>query len=198
MKQQVFVIHGGNAFNTYDEYIAYLRGKVVDLDSFSFKGWKSRLQERLGDNYEVYPLRMPNGQNAKYLEWMIWFEKYIPFMQDGVILVGHSLGGVFLAKYLSENSFPKKIKATYMVAAPYNEDEGKEMPEFSITHPLRKLEEQGGKLFIYHSKDDPVVAFTEMEKYKKELPKAIFRIFEDKGHFNMEEFPEIVEDIKVL
>ena len=196
MKQPVFIIHGGNAFGTYDEYIAYLREKVIDLGKLFSKDWKSELQEKLGEDFEVYALRMPNGQNAKYLEWRIWFEKYIPFMNEEVVLVGHSLGGVFLAKYLSENHFPKKIRATFLVAAPYNEDEGKILPEFAVTGQVLSLAEQAGMLYMYHSKDDPVVNFTEMEKYQKELPGATFRVFNDRGHFNMEDFPEIVQDIQ--
>ena len=75
MKQQVFVIHGGNAFGTYDEYIAYLREKIIDLAKLFYKDWKSRLQENLGGNYEVYLLVMPNKQNATFFEWSLWSQK---------------------------------------------------------------------------------------------------------------------------
>ena len=200
MKQQVFVVHGGEVFDDHDKYISFLRNTKVDLEMLSKKSWKSHLSENLGEDFEFFFLRMPNSMNAKYSEWKIWFEKYISFMQEEVILLGTSLGAVFLAKYLSENNFPKKIKATFLVAPPYDEDEteGSTLPEFAITATLSKLEEQAGELYFYFSKDDPVVAFTEMEKYQKELPRATFRIFEDRMHFNMEEFPEIVEDIKNL
>lgn len=196
MKKQVFVIHGGTAFGTYDEYIAYLRGKAVDLAKLLSKDWKDTLQKFLGEDFEVYFLKMPNSQDAKYLEWAIWFEKYIPFMNDGVILVGHSLGAVFLARYLSENTFPKCTKGVFLVAAPYEDDEGRKLPEFAITGPLARLGEQVKNLFFYHSKDDPVVPFSELARYQKELPEATYRIFDNRLHFNAESFPEIVEDIK--
>lgn len=196
MKQQIFVIHGGTAFDSYDEYVAYLRSKTVDLDKLVSKDWKDRLQGNLDDDFTVYLLKMPNSQNAKYLEWAIWFEKYIPLMNEGALLVGHSLGAVFLAKYLAENRFPKTIKGVFLVAAPYDDDEGRKLPEFAITAPLAQLGAQAGKLFFYHSKDDPVVAFSELSRYERELPAATYRIFEDRLHFNMESFPEIVEDIK--
>lgn len=198
MKQQVFVIHGGNSFETYDEYISYLKSKEVDLEKLFRKDWKTNLQNDLGEGFEVYLLKMPNGMNAKYFEWGLWFEKYIPFMKDEVILVGHSLGAVFLAKYLSEVHFPIEIKGTFLVAAPYDMDEGRKLPEFAITAPLNKLEERAGKLFMYQSKDDPIVDYSELEKYQKEMKSATFRVFEDRQHFNQEEFPEIVEDIRNL
>ena len=63
---------------------------------------------------------MPNLINAKYNEWEIIFNKLVPFLNDTIIFIGHSLGGV-LAKYLSENKFPKKILATFLICAPYDD-----------------------------------------------------------------------------
>lgn len=194
---QVFVIHGGTTFATYEEYLHYLKTKEIDIQTLKAKGWKDSL-DSLGPGYEVIAPRMPNAQNAKYEEWKLWFERFIPFLKDGVVLVGHSLGGVFLAKYLSENSFPKKIKATLLVAAPYEYDIGSPLPQFSIQKPLKKFGEQGGKIILYHSKDDPIVPFTELAKYQKELPEAQVRVFEDRGHFNHEEFPEVLQDLTEL
>lgn len=196
MKQQVFVIHGGTTFAEYDAYISYLKSKEVALEKLKAKDWKANLEAELGDGFEVYLVKMPNAQNARYFDWALWFEKYIPLLQDGVIFIGHSLGAVFLAKYMAENDVKKKIKATFLVAAPHDEDEGRPMPEFSITTSLKKLASQAGTLYMYHSKDDPVVAYNELEKYRKELPEAVCNVFEDKLHFNQESFPEIVQDIK--
>jgi hypothetical protein len=141
---------------------------------------------------------MPNGFNAKYEEWKIWFERHIPFMRDGVILLGHSLGGIFLAKFLSENDFPKKINATLLVAAPYDAGGDYSLADFVIRGPLERFAKQGGEVYLYHSEDDPIVDSGELEKYKKKLPDATIRVFKDRGHFDQEEFPEIVEDIKKL
>jgi len=47
-------------------------------------------------------------------------------------------------------------------------------------------------------KDDPVVPFAQVKKYKIELPNAEEIIFEDREHFSQEEFPELVKALKVL
>lgn len=194
--KQVLVIHGGDAFATYEEYIEFLNDCSVDLTDGRKRGWKARLIEVLGPDFEVTLPKMPNAQNAKYAEWKLWFEKYIPLLDDEVMLVGHSFGGSFLAKYLSEESFPKKIRATFLIAAPYDHDSEREVVEFVLPESLALLERQGGKIHLYHSTDDPVVDFSELQKYIDAFPKAVVKTFDDRGHFNQETFPEIVEDIK--
>jgi hypothetical protein len=114
-------------------------------------------------------------------------------------LLGHSLGGTFVAKYLSENDFPKKILATFLVSACYDDEaSGYSLDDFALPQSLEKLKEQGGKIFLIQSKDDKVVPFKDFEKYKKDLPMAETMIFEDRGHFDQSEFPEIVEKIKEI
>lgn len=194
--RQVLVIHGGDSFATYEEYFQSL--KDFELEVRSGSGWKSNLAKDLGEDYEVLRPSMPNKESAKFEEWKIWFEKYIPYIRDEVILVGHSLGGSFLAKYLSENRLPSTILGTFLVAAPYDQDDGRELVEFAAPSDLALLEEQGGDLFLYHSTDDPVVNFSELAKYRTALPEAHIRTFEDRQHFNQEEFLEIVQDIKSL
>ncbi len=203
MKKQIIVIHGGNTFKTYEDYFSFLKNRQIDFKKFKNlrNGWKDNLGNRLGKDFEVIFPVMPNKANAKYSEWKIWFEKGIPYFEPEVVLVGHSLGGIFLAKYLSENKFPKKIRATLIVAAPFDtkdREKSKSLANFILPENLNKFEKQGGKIFIYHSKDDPLVPFVDFGKYQRNLKNAIGRVFTDRGHFDLEEFPELVEDIKNL
>lgn len=199
MKKQIIVIHGGGVFDTYKEYIDFLKKYKLDFKKLQLKLWKENLPNRLGKGFEVISPRMPNSMNAKYKEWKIMFEKLFPFLKNNLILLGHSLGGIFLAKYLSENKFPRKIKATFLVAAPYDDKTIKDsLGDFKLPKKLDKFQKQGGKIFLYQSKDDLSVSFVDLKKYKKSLPEAEVVMFRKKGHFNQVEFPEIVKDIKRL
>src|SRR5688572_30779020 len=100
MKKQVLVIHGGDAFPSYKEYLDFLLNFPIELKDLFRKNWKSFLAEKLGPDYEAIAPQMPNKNNAKYAEWKIWLKKILPLLEDEVVLIGHSLGGVFLAKYL--------------------------------------------------------------------------------------------------
>jgi len=120
-------------------------------------------------------------------------------LRDRVVLIGHSLGGIFLAKYLSENDFPKKISATYLIAAPYDaEDSEYSLADFTLPKSLEKLRRQGGKIFIFQSEDDPVVPFPNSEKYLRALPNAKKMVFKNNGHFSQEKFPELIESVKKI
>lgn len=194
---QILVIHGGDAFDTHEEYISFLKNFEVDLESLKEKKWKSSLQEELGSNFEVLQPRMPNSFNCRYIEWKLWFEKYLPLLESEIILIGHSMGAIFLAKYLSENGIDKNVRGLFLVAAPYDEEVSNEsLVDFALTQDLSNLQEKIKNIFIYHSRDDEIVPFADFEKYKKDIPNATFRVFQDRGHFNQEEFPEIIEDIK--
>lgn len=198
MKRQILIIHGGNAFDTHDQFISDLKKREVYLDQFKTVDWKYNLGKDLGEEYEVLNPKMPNSQNAKYSEWKIWFERIAPHLEDSVILIGHSLGGIFLAKYLSENNFKKKIKAVILVAPPFNSPTKHPLADFILIRGLENFEKQAGKIIIFHSKDDSVVPFSNAKSYVKVLKSAELLSFEKMGHFNQENFPEIEKVIKSL
>ena len=199
MKKQIIVIHGGDTFCTYKQYISFLKEYKINFGKIKNEGWKNSLGEKLGKDFEVVCPKMPNSYNAKYLEWKIWFEKIIPFLENNVILVGHSLGGIFLAKYLSENKFTKKILATFLIAAPYDDKSADySLADFKLKKDLSQLQDQSEKLFIYQSQDDDIVSFADLKKYKKALPGANYKEFKSRGHFLQKNFPEIVREIRKI
>lgn len=197
--RQVVVVHGGESFDTYEEYLAWLESQEVTLFPEERKGWRKGLQEALGEGYEVVLMRMPSGQNAKYKEWKLWFDKHVPLMAPEIILVGHSLGGVFLAKYLDEVTLPKKILGVFLVAAPYGNGPDYSLADFTLVgKTLQNLWTQCGTVVLYHSTDDQVVPFSDLAAYQVQLPFARASIFGDRGHFLSDTFPELVADIRAL
>lgn len=197
-KIQILLVHGGMTFKNKKDYLRYLKTRKISLKKkITWSG--DYLDKKLGRNFELIRPRMPLPDDAKYDDWKIYFKRHIPYLRNNLILIGHSLGGIFLAKYLSENKFPKKILATILVAAPYggkNKNANYTLGDFSLPKNLTKFQKQGGKIFICHSKDDPVVPFVDADKYKKALPEAKMVVFKNREHFNQESFPEIIKMIK--
>ena len=207
-KQQVFYIQGGDSFSKYENYLEYL--KVIDVSGLPTEEespvrWSKNLREDLGDEFEVFTPAMPNKLNASYKEWKIWFERYLEYLHDDVILVGWSLGGAFLSKYLIENDLPFKVKALFLLAAVYgdgslvDEESGEDAGDFLYdVNRLSDIANKVGRITIMHSKDDFVVPYEHALKYKEALPEAALLTFEDKHHFLVEELPELLTEIRKI
>ncbi len=196
-KIRVIFIHGGNSFESYEEYLENLSQTPAKWNQKTTK-WKDSLDEFLGDNYKVCGLSMPNSQNANYKEWQIQFDKIRDSLDYKTVLVGHSLGGIFLAKYLSENPLSQKISQLHLIAAPFER-----VGSFSLDQNLsqsstnlEQIQKNCQQIYLYHSSDDLVVNFEELAKYQAQLPLAQSLIFSTRGHFLQPEFPELVEQIK--
>ncbi len=201
--QTIIFIQGGNTYASYDEYIQHLTNVPVDTETLFRKKWRHTLGEVLGDGYAVLSPHMPNKDNARYLEWSIWFEKYLPLIPKDIIVIGHSLGGLFLSKYLSEHTIDKTIRGLFLVCPPFNADsnDSYNLVDFSLSpEKLAHISNQAQSIFHYHSTDDPIVPYAESQKYRAALGGSHFihRALQGRGHIWGEEFPEIIDDIKSL
>ncbi len=202
-KQQIFFIHGAESFSHYEAFLDNLRIKpIYDLPSAEpSQRWTHTLRSDLGTDYEVFMPSMPNKQNARYLEWKIWFERHFEYLRDGCVLIGWSQGGYFLAKYLTEERLPFTVKALVLMAAPFAPDDfgGEDGGDFAFdTSRVGKIEEKVERVYILHSTDDPVVPVAHAERYQKALPSATILLHNDKNHFLVPEFPELIEMLRGL
>ncbi len=88
MKKQILFIHSAGAQGPHEG-----SGRLV-----------AHLQKGLGPEYQVlYPI-MPDPENPAYEPWKAQLEKELTALEGEAILVGHSLGGSVLLKYLSEEA----------------------------------------------------------------------------------------------
>ena len=204
-KQQVFYIHGGESFENREDFINRL--KTAELwhlpkeDEEESKGkWTSHLAEDLGSDFEVIMPPMPNKQNARFDEWSIWFERHFEYVKGSPILIGCSLGAMFLAKYLTHNNLQFRPKAVFLIAGAYNIpgfDDAVSCRDFLVdTDSIKTVADKTDKLVIIHSKDDFVVPYEHGLALSASIPEAEFITFEDKNHFLIEEFPELLEMVK--
>jgi len=198
-KPQILIVHGGMTFRNQKEYLHFLRTREISLDEKS-KWWTNEyLNKKLSRTFQIIRPRMPLSENAKYKEWKIHFERYIPKLRNNVIFIGCSLGGIFLAKYLSENRFPKKILSVYLVCPPYDNTLSEEdlVGGFRLKSDISLIEKSCKHLYLMFSKNDKVVPLSQAEKFRKKLKSAKIIIYKNKnGHFKISKFPEIVRMIR--
>lgn len=195
---QILYIHGGMTFKSQKDYLEYLKTREISLEKAP--RWNEvYLPKKLGKNFLVIRPRMPLSDNAKYSDWKIHFERFLPKLGKDFILMGNSLGGIFLARYLSENKLRRKPIATYLVCPPFdNRITGEDLVGgFKLKSDLSLLEKNSKNLYLLFSKNDPVVPPSQAKKYATKLKNATIIVYDHiEGHFQVSEFPEIVKMIK--
>lgn len=198
MKKQILVIHGGMTFKSDKDYVDFLKNRKISLEKKKY--WSGEyLEKSLGRGYEVITPRMPLQDNAKYRDWKIMFERHLALLGKNPILIGSSLGGVFLAKYLSENKLTKKALSVFLVCPPFdNSLPGEDLVGgFTLKTDLSLIQKNCKNLHLLFSKDDETVPPAHAEKYAKKLKDAHIVMYKSKnGHFRITRFPEIVTIIK--
>lgn len=202
-KKQVFYIHGGESFNDHELFLERLRSYTPrDLPSTEqLTKWTKTFSTDLGPAYEVFMPQMPNKQNAQYEEWAIWFERHFQYLNDDVVLIGCSLGAMFLGRYLIEQATPFSIKALILMAGVAA------VPDFPLddcgdflVYPEKAgiLATRAKEVQFWHSVDDFLVPYEHSVILSKAVPGSTLVTFEDKNHFLVPELPELIAHIKQL
>jgi len=187
MPKQLIIVPGGNSFDSNDNYLEWLENSSINLKTN--QGWKYQIQRDFTNlGWEVFYMDMPCSHNANFEEWSLAFQKILPLLSLDVVLVGHSLGGIFLASYLAQHNL--KVKQLHLVAAPFERVGSFELPKI-----LLRANQNCDQINIWHSIEDSVVEFSESQKYLKHFPKAKLQKFVNKGHFNQNNFSELVDVI---
>jgi uncharacterized protein len=157
------------------------------------------LQSALGAEYEVVRPKMPHPENPRYAAWEEQVEKELAMLNGEAILVGHSLGGAVLLKYLSEHLYTKPLGGLFLVAPAYwGKDEDWINDEYTLQEDFASHLPEVQQIFLYHSRDDAVVPFAHLALYAEKLPRATVRQFDGRGHYFTDGLPELAEDIKSL
>lgn len=157
------------------------------------------LQRALGDDYNVLYPRMPDEENCPYPEWQAIIDRYVEDARTPIVLVGHSIGGSVLLKYLYDRTSPPRIAGLFAIAAPYwGAGEPWHWPE--VTLPTDANEKLTGDwpLIFYQSRDDEVVPFAHVSLYAAKFPRATIREFDGGGHQFDNDLTAVATDIRAL
>jgi pimeloyl-ACP methyl ester carboxylesterase len=204
-KTQIVFIHGGDSFDNPEEFHDFVRSLTYDPYAIEHSKWRDQIKETLIHTHECLMPRMPNAMNADYTAWSIWFEKLFPYLRDGVILVGHSMGGGFLLHYLTENKLPIKISQLHLVApviddldCPVIDDlDCPGVGEFGIDITnWSGFQNIIPTIHLWHSSDDTLVPIHHSERFLAKLPTVTLHRFTDRGHFLQPEFPELLAELQ--
>ncbi|HKH11354.1 MAG TPA: alpha/beta fold hydrolase [Rubrobacter sp.] len=154
------------------------------------------LQDALGAGYDVSSPKMPNEDSPEVEAWKDRISEELAAMDAEVVLVGHSLGALFLLKYLSEEELEKPVAGLFLVAAPYVGTGGWEVEEGALRKDFASKLPEGLPVFFYHGRDDNVVPFGHLALYRGKLPRATFRWFDGLRHQFDDDLSIVAQDIE--
>jgi len=156
------------------------------------------LERALGGEYEVHFPRMPDEADPNVKSWKRRISAEVLRLAGKLLLVGHSVGGAMLLKYLSEEDVKKPIAGLFLLAAP-SWDEGKwNFDDLKLPPDIAEKLASIPRIFFYHSRDDVVVPFAHLALHGARLPQATIRAVDGCGHQFGNDLSEIAKDIRSL
>ena len=162
--------------------------------------WDNRLVEslerELGAGYVVQYPRMPNEADPSYNAWKSALLEALKSLNDGAILVGHSVGGTVLLHVLAEERLAFRPGALMVIAAPYIGDGGWPSDDITARTDLSERLPSGLPVFIYHGTEDQLVPFAHAGLYAKMIPRATVRALAHRDHQLNDDLSEIAADIR--
>jgi predicted alpha/beta hydrolase family esterase len=155
------------------------------------------LRQQLGSDYQILAPEMPDPDNPRHLAWRDQIEQELGRLSADVLLIGHSLGGSTLLKYLAEGTYHRSIAGLFLVAAPYWGKQDWEL-EYAVPDDFASRLPPISQIFLYHSRSDEEVPFASLKRYQEHLPQATVRVLEGTQHAFTEGLPLLAQDIKQL
>jgi predicted alpha/beta hydrolase family esterase len=178
-KQVLFIQGGGKA--VHDEWDS----KLVNS-----------LARRLGPDYDVRYPRIPDEADPHYEPWKSALKREYAKLEDGAVLVGHSIGGTILINALAEE--PPKLHGIFLIAAPFIGEGGWPNDDIIARKHLGTELADGVPVFLYHGSDDETAPFAHVDSCAEAIPDAVVRRLRGRDHQLNNDLSEAAADIKRL
>lgn len=162
--------------------------------------WLTRELKKEG--HEVIIPTFPTPEKQTLTEWNKAFKPYIDELDDNTVLVGHSLGSVFILRILEQ--LKTEVKASFLVAGfikKLNVDKFDGINQTFLKKKFNwdKIRSNCQKFVILNATDDPYVPIAQSDLLSEKLCSGNI-IFSKAGHFNFDsgykKFAKLLKFIK--
>ncbi|MGA4727008.1 alpha/beta fold hydrolase [Micromonospora taraxaci] len=130
------------------------------------------LSRELGDAYEVRYPRMPDEDDPGYASWSVVIRREIAALDDGAVVVGHSVGGTILVNMLAERPAERRLGAIVLVAAPFVGAGGWPGGEFEAPYDLGARLPRDVPVHVFHGLRDETAPPSHADLYAGVIPQA--------------------------
>lgn len=163
-------------------------------------GWRPYLMREL-DKEKIYTcsLSMASPEAPKLEEWLEEIKRHVDRNKsDEVYLVGHSLGGTAILRYIEKYS-SNNLKGIVCVSAPCHQNSNDKIIEFLASDfDWKKMKNKADKVAVIHGDDDPLVPVSDAHEIARELGGKLTIIPNGKHLNGSAGFVELPEALKVL
>lgn len=150
--------------------------------------WFPWLQKELSlRNVVCQAFEYPKPYDPAYEAWEAVFNQHT--LDEDTTLIGHSCGGGFLLRYLTEHPDVKVCKV-FLIAPWLDPAHTFTQHFFDFEIPQDLADKNDIHIFMSHDDEETVLASIQM--IKKQMPNAHYHEYENKGHFTNQTFPELL------
>jgi pimeloyl-ACP methyl ester carboxylesterase len=161
--------------------------------------WDDRLvdslRRELGDGYEVCYPRMPDEDDPSYATWGATIRRELTLLDDGAVVVGHSVGGTILVNTLAEHPPERKLAAIVLIAAPFVGAGGWPGDEFELPHDLGARLPEGVPVDVFHGLQDETAPPSHAGLYAGVVPQARVHRLAGRDHQLNDDLTEVAKVI---
>jgi predicted alpha/beta hydrolase family esterase len=180
VKKQVLFIQGGGA-GAHDEW----DNKLVDS-----------LRQELGLDYDVRYPRMPEEADPRYTMWKAVLAEEIAGLEDGAILIGHSVGGTILINAVAETPPNRRLAGIFLIAAPFVGPGGWPSEDIKPTANFGARLPPKTPIYLYHGSKDDTAPFAHVDLYERAIPGAIVHRLRDRDHQLNDDLAEVAAGVR--
>ena len=122
------------------------------------------------EGFEVQIPNMPDTDNPQLKNWLPKLKEVADPPNENLFLIGHSLGGITILRYLEQLDENQKIAGVVFISACINALGYPEIENF-FEKPINfeKIKTKAEYFVIIHSEDDPIVPVKHAHQFKKTL-----------------------------
>jgi predicted alpha/beta hydrolase family esterase len=182
MAHQVLFIQGGGE-GAHDEW----DDKLVE-----------HLGRELGPDYEIRYPHMPNEADPNYARWKAALKKEFGRLDEGAIVVGHSIGGTILINTLAEEPPDLALSGIFLLASPFVGEGGWPGEDIKPMSGLGRRLPARTPVYVYHGSADETAPFEHAGLYANSIPQAIVRRLTGRDHQLNNDMSEVAADIRRL
>ena len=115
---------------------------------------------------------MPDEDDPSYARWVEAIRREMAGLDDGAVVVAHSVGGTLLINALAEQVPERGLSAIVLIAAPFVGAGGWPSNEFELPSDLGARLPQGVPVHVFHGLEDETAPPSHAHLYASAIPQA--------------------------